>query len=496
MLSRSNGSASLVDLLAGDSSDQRKSAGLGSKGAATAMEAAAFRHAARGSSSELAIGSAAPIHGPRPDFVRQTSSSSAKSLTARLQQQSAASSGSSTTSSASSGKTVGQAAAGSMRPASAGSGSTVGSAGAAGQHEVSPRSSIALSLANHAAATSTASHSRMLTRPANRRATSYTNGTSTTSLPLVASSASAAGSATGGQRSASHSSTGPPSPVPGVSSSSSISLPMAPIPNVQASMLHLQRPHSSLRTEWSDGVQLSGPSPPRAATSAAMSIAGQSNQPRRSSRDSTTSRHSYNEFADDADRSAPSSLRSHSPYFQPFPHHSQAGSAVASTSYSPTSAQAYHHGALTSMASPARMWPPPAPVRASSSPPRVRDFAMSASGGHTATHVSPLTASNIRAKGKETATASDRVRSRQTSSSSRVGSGDAHGDLSIDEVTTDLASEAGTNTWDVRETDRLRSTKDANGRKMINQYVAFRSQGSSRMLTNMLLQIRTSCRDR
>lgn len=35
---------------------------------------------------------------------------------------------------------------------------------------------------------------------------------------------------------------------------------------------------------------------------------------------------------------------------------------------------------------------------------------------------------------------------------------------------TDLASDAGNTTWDVRETDKLRSAKDAFGRRMINQY--------------------------
>lgn len=35
---------------------------------------------------------------------------------------------------------------------------------------------------------------------------------------------------------------------------------------------------------------------------------------------------------------------------------------------------------------------------------------------------------------------------------------------------TDLASDAGNTTWDVRETDKLKSAKDAHGRRMINQY--------------------------
>lgn len=41
-------------------------------------------------------------------------------------------------------------------------------------------------------------------------------------------------------------------------------------------------------------------------------------------------------------------------------------------------------------------------------------------------------------------------------------------DLEVD-TNTDLASDAGNTTWDVRETDKLRSAKDAFGRRMINQ---------------------------
>lgn len=50
-------------------------------------------------------------------------------------------------------------------------------------------------------------------------------------------------------------------------------------------------------------------------------------------------------------------------------------------------------------------------------------------------------------------------------------------DFALDEQTdpdldtgTDLASDAGNTTWDVRETDKLRSAKDKYGRRMINQY--------------------------
>lgn len=45
---------------------------------------------------------------------------------------------------------------------------------------------------------------------------------------------------------------------------------------------------------------------------------------------------------------------------------------------------------------------------------------------------------------------------------------DEHTDLDPD-TGTDLASDAGNTTWDVRETDKLRSAKDAYGRRMINQ---------------------------
>jgi hypothetical protein len=45
---------------------------------------------------------------------------------------------------------------------------------------------------------------------------------------------------------------------------------------------------------------------------------------------------------------------------------------------------------------------------------------------------------------------------------------DADNDTATD-LGTDLASDAGNTTWDVRETDRLRSAKDAYGRRMINQ---------------------------